>query len=103
MLQEYTKARQTEPLDRVEEKLDRLMGKVEELSAMVRRMLATQEQVVVLRTLSREDAKEEIVRLFESGDVMDYEDLAQRLQLDLRVVVDICRELASEGVIEELL
>lgn len=58
------------------------------------------EKTVVLREISREEAKREIERLFASTDeVLYYSDIAERLGLELRVVVEICKELIKEGEI----
>jgi len=59
------------------------------------------EKSVVLREISREEAKREIERLFASTDeVLYYSDIAERLGLELRVVVEICKELIKEGEIK---
>lgn len=56
--------------------------------------------MIILRELTREDAKKEIESLFNQGKVLYYSDLARDLRLDLEFVVDICNELISEGKIE---
>lgn len=59
------------------------------------------EKTVVLREISREEAKQEIEGLFASTDrVLYYSDIAERLGLELRVVVKICKELIKEGEIK---
>lgn len=59
------------------------------------------EKTVVLREISREEAKREIEGLFASTDrVLYYSDIAERLGLELRVVVEICKELIKEGEIK---
>jgi regulator of replication initiation timing len=50
-------------------------------------------KVIVLREISREQAKQEIQQLFSSGRTLYYSDIAEELSLDLELVVDICREL----------
>lgn len=60
------------------------------------------EKVVVLRTIKREDAKKEILELFQSGETLYYSDIATNLRLDLEVVVDICLELMESEEIEVL-
>lgn len=72
----------------LEERVGKLTSQIEE-----------SEKLVVLRTISRQDAKEEILALFRGGDVLDYGLIAERLQLDLQLVVDICNELEKEGMI----
>ena len=54
-----------------------------------------EERVIVLREISREEAKEEIRNLFSTGRTLYYSDIAQELQLDLEIVVDICNELQN--------
>lgn len=58
-------------------------------------------KVIVLRAISQEDAKTEILRLFQENhaEVLDYGIIAERLQLDLQIVVDVCNELEKEGLI----
>lgn len=57
-------------------------------------------EIVVLRTISREQAKQEIQDLFRSGETLFYSDIARRLEIDLPLVVEICQELNGEGEIE---
>ncbi len=57
------------------------------------------EKVIILRELSKEDAKDEIKKLFSSGKTLYYSDIAQQLGLDLELVVDICNELQEQGEI----
>ena len=59
------------------------------------------ERIIVLRTISKEEARAEILQLFQSGDVIDYGDIAEKLRIDLRTVVEICNDLEREGVIGE--
>lgn len=55
------------------------------------------QKVVILRELSKEEAKDEIKGLFSSGKTLYYSDIAQQLRLDLELVVDICDELQEQG------
>ena len=57
------------------------------------------EAVIVLRTITREQAKQEIMELFQTGETLYYSDIAQRLRIDLPLVVEICQELENEGEI----
>ncbi len=54
---------------------------------------------MVLRTVSGEEAKQEILDLFQSGESLDQAEVAQRLSLDLMLVVDLCDELVKEGLV----
>jgi len=58
------------------------------------------EKIVVLREISKEEAEKEISKLFSEGQVLYYSDIAQKLRLDLKLVVEICNELQSKGRIE---
>jgi hypothetical protein len=55
------------------------------------------EKVIMLRTLTREQAKTEILDLFRQGKPLFYSDIAEALQLDLQSVVEISEELIAEG------
>ena len=57
------------------------------------------ENVIVLREITREEAKAEIIDLFAAGETLYYSDISERLCIDLEMVVEICRELKAEGEI----
>jgi len=64
------------------------------------------EEVIVLREITREEAKQEIRQLFQSGRTLYYSDIAEELKLDLKLVVDICREFQENkeiGIDEDAL
>lgn len=69
----------------LQQKLEKLEKRLAELEA--------KEKVIVLKEITREEAKEEIRQLFASGRTLYYSDIVQELQLDLETVVDICNEL----------
>ena len=73
----------------------------EELKKVKQRLLELEnrEKIIVLRELTREEAKEEIRQLFKSGRTLYYSDVAEELKLDLKLVVDICRELQESNEI----
>jgi len=75
-------------IDVIKQKLDELISRMPE------------EKVIVLREISREEAKQEIQELFIGDRTLYYSDIAEELQLDLRLVVDICHELEAVGEIE---
>lgn len=57
-------------------------------------------EVIELREIGREQAKAEIVELFEQTEVpLYYSDIEERLRIDVELVVEICHELLDEGVI----
>jgi cell division protein FtsB len=57
------------------------------------------EQVIVLRSITRDQAKQEILELFQSGETLFFSDIVQRLRIDLPLVVETCQELHEEGVL----
>jgi len=57
------------------------------------------EEVMVVRDITKEEAKEEIRQLFSKGQTLYYSDIVKELGLDLELVVDVCNELESEGVV----
>ncbi|NQU07967.1 MAG: hypothetical protein HQ583_05345 [Candidatus Abyssubacteria bacterium] len=62
--------------------------------------LVGEEKIIVLREVTRDEAKEEIKELFETGQTLFYSDIADKLRIDLELVVEICQELQNEGAIE---
>lgn len=62
--------------------------------------LAGEERIIVLREITKEEAKDEIRDLFRTGKVLYYSDIAEELRIDLELVVEICQELKGEGEIE---
>ena len=64
------------------------------------------EEVMVVRDITKEEAKEEIRQLLKGGHTLYFSDIADKLRLDLEMVVDICRELQGDkeiGIDEEAL
>ena len=58
-----------------------------------------QPETIVLRSVSRDQAKGEIKRLFKSGRVLYYSDVEKELRIDYELVVEICDELMKAGEI----
>jgi hypothetical protein len=58
------------------------------------------QKTIILREISREDAKSEIEELFIRGDILYYSDIAEKLRIDLELVVEICDELGKEGKVK---
>lgn len=87
----------------LDKEIQQLRLQVNDLQAQLKNVQKSsspfEEKVIVLRELSHQEAKEEILALFKDGDVHDYGDIAERLKLDLQQVVEICNELEEEGVI----
>jgi hypothetical protein len=78
--------------------LQRGLAEIEQRLARIEAALP-EVKVVVLREISRSEAKKEIKEFFAQGDALDYEDIIDKLSLDLELVVDICNELIEEGEI----
>ena len=57
------------------------------------------EKVIVLREITAEEARAEVIELFATGETLYYSDISERLRIDFDMVVDICRELQQEGAI----
>ena len=73
------------------EEIARLTRRIAELESKI-----AQEKVIMLREITREEAKGEIRQLFTSGRTLYYSDIVQELGIDLEMVVDICEELENE-------
>jgi hypothetical protein len=58
------------------------------------------EKIVILREIPMEKAEKEILELFSKGQTLYYSDIAEQLGLDLKLVVEICNKLQTEGKIE---
>jgi len=71
-----------------------LLQRIESLEERVKNLEAIpKEEVIVLREISRDEAKTEIERLFAEGNTLYYSDITKELRLDIEIVVDICEEL----------
>lgn len=81
----------------IQELRDRVAVLEEQVAALLE---ASTVAVINLRDISREQAKAEIVELFDQTETpLYYDDIMDRLCIDLELVVDICRELLEEGAI----
>ena len=58
-----------------------------------------EESTVILRSVDRVQALKEIEALFKEGETLYYSDVAEKLGLDLELVVDICNDLEDKGII----
>jgi DNA invertase Pin-like site-specific DNA recombinase len=58
------------------------------------------ENIILLREISKKEAEKEIRKLFSEGQDLYYSDIAERLRLDLQLVVEICNELQNRGEIK---
>ena len=83
------------------EEIDALKRRVAVLNKEVKALRdSIQQDVIVLRTISREQAKQDIQELFRSRETLFYSDIARHLRLELPLVVELCQELKQEGDIE---
>jgi len=76
------------------QEIEQIKQKLSELEERI-----PEERVIILREISKEEAKEEIRQLFLNGRTLYYSDIAEELGLDLKLVVDICHELQESGEI----
>ncbi|HEV2381205.1 MAG TPA: dCTP deaminase [Terriglobia bacterium] len=71
-----------------------------EMKNLVGHIVGERTHTVVLRAITRQQAKAEILELFKnSNETLFYSDVAERLSLDLELVVELCNELENEGCI----
>ncbi len=96
------RASRQSPLDEQAERITALERRLASLTRKVQRLSATQNGAVELRNLTRAQARSEIIDLFQSGETLYYSDIVQRLGIDIEDVIEICRELETEGRIETL-
>ena len=50
-------------------------------------------RMIELRDVTKKELKHEIRKLFSNGQTLYYSDIAEQLGVDLKSVVDVCREL----------
>jgi hypothetical protein len=83
-------------------KIELLRARVEALERELAQLKDSfpDEEIIVLRSIPREEAKQEILAQFQSGEALYCFEIARRLQLELPVVVELCQELQDEGEIE---
>jgi hypothetical protein len=55
---------------------------------------------LIIKEITQEKAREEILELFKEGNTLYYSDIVKKLDIDLEMVVDICTELLEQKVIE---
>ena len=73
------------------------------MKTLVEHIVGERTSTVVLRTLTHDEAKDEILNLFRSATApLFYSDIAEQLGIDLEQVLEITNELEREGLIGEL-
>ena len=81
-----------------ESKIELLESRVDALEKEVKKLKKREEEkVIVLRDISRDQVKREVLELFQRDKPLFYSDIAELLRLDLATVVEICEELIAEG------
>ena len=60
---------------------------------------AQPDDIIVIREISKEQARKEIIKSFEAGEPLDQADLADTLALEISLVIEVCNELIEEGVV----
>lgn len=79
----------------LQEELRQLRQRVAELEEE-----ALVDEVIMLKDITKEQAKQEIQKIFSSGRTLYYSDIVKELRIDLETVVDICNELQKNKEIE---
>ena len=82
-------------VEQLKARISALEEKVEELETAI-----GVQEVIVLRTIDRDTAKQEIRELFQGAETLYFSEIAKRLRLELPLVVEICQELIEEEEIE---
>ena len=87
------------PIQRKLDKLDLIENQLNEISRLVGQEV--EQEAIILRDVSSEQAKAEIEELFRNTtDSLYYSDIMEQLGIDLELVVSVCSELLDEGKIE---
>ncbi len=74
-----------------------------ELRELVHHIVGERATSVVIRALSHEEARQEVLDLYRSSEVpLYYSDIAERLRMDLEQVLSVTTELEQEGLIGEV-
>jgi dCTP deaminase len=75
-------------------------GLLREMKSLVEHILGERVQTVVLRSIPKDQARQEILDLYKESKVsLFYSDVAEQLALDLEIVLELCTELENEGKI----
>lgn len=89
-------------LDEVKRTNSRLQKRVLNLEKQLQELREDRviEKAIILRKVTKEEARREIQELFTStNETLYYSNIVERLSLDLELVVEICRELREKGEI----
>ena len=89
-----------EEVNHLKELVASLTTRLTELEREVETTKAAQpDDVIVIREISKEQARNEIIKSFEAGEPLDQADLADALSLEISLVVEVCNELIEEGAV----
>ena len=87
-------------VNHLKELVTSLTTRLAELEQEVETTKAAQpDDIIVIREISKEQARKEIIKSFEAGQPLDQADLADMLSLEISLVIEVCNELIEEGVV----
>lgn len=89
-----------EELVDVRSELEETKSRLDALEQSVETITATHaDEIIVLREISKEQARKEILLALEGDEPLDQAELADFLSLELALVVEICSDLVGEEVV----
>ena len=87
-------------VERLKKQVAILSARVAELERELESARNTEsDNIIVLRDITKEQARKEILEAFRVREPLDYVDLADTLTLDLSLILEVCDDLMEEGVI----
>ena len=86
----------------IDKRIGDLETQVDSLRREVSRLSEASSKSVILRAMTQDEARAEILSIFRSGRTLYYSDIVQELGIDIDQVVEVCEELESEGRIETI-
>jgi hypothetical protein len=87
-------------VERLKKQVAILSARVAELERELESARNTEsDNIIVLRDITKEQARKEILEAFKVREPLDYVDLADTLTLDLSLILEVCDDLMEEGVI----
>lgn len=84
----------------LQSKISELVDVLKELINTISEPKPSEEQIIEIREIPRHQAKKEIAELFQKSETLYFSDIAEKLCLDLELVVELCAELQKEGKIK---
>ena len=87
-------------VERLKKQVAILSARVAELERELESARNTEsDNIIVLRDITKEQARKEILEAFKVRKPLDYVDLADTLTLDLSLILEVCDDLMEDGVI----